>query len=99
MDIRNLLDTAPVSDPFSELSAGDKAEADMKAEIAVHIHEKRIGMHMTQKEFAAFTGVSQTMVSKWESGEYNFTVGNLSRLMATLGLKLEIVSASALASA
>ena len=71
----------------------------MKAEIAIHIHEKRISMNMTQKDFAEFTGVSQTMVSKWESGEYNFTVGNLSRLMVTLGLKLEIVSIPALASA
>lgn len=99
MDIDKLISNAPTGDPFSELSAGDKVEADMKAEIAMSIHSKRLGMNMTQKEFADFTGVSQTMVSKWESGEYNFSIDNLSRLMATLGLRLEIISDSTLASA
>ena len=92
MDIKKLLEMTPVEDPFSGLTAADKAESDMKAEISVCIHEKRLNMNMTQKEFAKFAGVSQTMVSKWESGEYNFTIGNLSRLMTTLGLKIEIVA-------
>ena len=91
MDVNKLLSSSLIGDPFSELSAEDKAEADMKAEIAVHIHKKRIDMNMTQTEFADFMGVSQSMVSKWESGEYNFSVCNLSRLMYTLGLKIEIV--------
>ena len=90
--IDKILAGAKISDGFSDLSTEDKADADLKAEIAMHIHEKRIDMHMTQKEFAEFNGVSQTMVSKWESGEYNFSLDNLSHLMATLGLKLEIVN-------
>ena len=76
MNINDLLNNAQTSDPFRELSPADKAEADMKAEIALCIHEKRISLNMTQREFAEFEGVSQTMVSKWESGEYNFSIGN-----------------------
>ena len=91
MNLEQLINSAPVVDPFSELSAEDKAETDMKAEIAIHIHEKRMGMNMSQEEFADFMGVSGKMVSEWESGEYNFSVDNLTRLMAALGLKLEIV--------
>ncbi|MCH5279935.1 MAG: helix-turn-helix transcriptional regulator [Lachnospiraceae bacterium] len=33
-------------------------------------------MGMTQLEFAKHMGVSQGMVSKWESREYNFTNTN-----------------------
>ena len=71
----------------------------MKAEIALCIHEKRISLNMTQREFAEFEGVSQTMVSKWESGEYNFSIGNLARIMASLGMKLEISPVQELVSA
>ena len=41
---------------------------------------------MNQKQFASFMGVSQAMISKWESGEYNFTINTLNEICDKLGL-------------
>lgn len=49
----------------------------------------RMEHHMTQKEFASYMGVSQVMISKWESGEYNFSVKALSEISTRLGLSLD----------
>ena len=69
-----VLGYASEDDLFKDLSEEEKAEADMMAEIAMQIHNKRIEMNMNQSQFAEYNGVSQAMVSKWESGEYNFSV-------------------------
>ena len=45
----------------------------IKAVVAAVILKKRISLGMNQKEFASYMGVSQGMISKWESGNYNFT--------------------------
>lgn len=42
------------------------------AKISARIERCRLEMKMTQKEFAEYMGVTQGMVSKWESREYNF---------------------------
>ena len=41
---------------------------------------------MTQKEFAKFMGVTQGMVSKWESGDYNFTIESICNILEKLDL-------------
>ena len=46
---------------------------------------------MSQKEFAAYMGVSQGMISKWESREYNFTVRSLNEICQKLNLKFNIL--------
>lgn len=51
---------------------------------AIELRRKELGMN--QKQFAAHMGVSQAMVSKWESGEYNFTINTLNEICAKLGL-------------
>ena len=45
---------------------------------------------MTQKEFADYMGVTQGMVSKWESREYNFTIKSLNEICQKLGLSLSM---------
>lgn len=45
-------------------------------------------MHMSQKEFATYMGVSQSMVSKWESREYNFTTKALNEICKKLNLPI-----------
>ena len=57
-----------------------------QAAISSRIEMWRAEHGMTQKQFAEFVGVTQTMVSKWESGEYNFTI----KTLATLSEKLDI---------
>ena len=88
MNIQNKLDSAKELDFFSELSLEEKQQADFLADIAILIHDRRIELGMTQSQFAALNHVSQSIVSKWESGDYNFTVGSLLSILSTIGLKL-----------
>ena len=56
------------------------------AKISARLEMKRLDLGMTQKEFAVFMGVSQGMVSKWESREYNFTISTLNEICDKIGL-------------
>lgn len=47
-------------------------------------------MGMTQMEFAKFMGVTQGMVSKWESRDYNFTIRSLNEICQKLDLTLTV---------
>lgn len=86
MSIESRLVNAKEVDIFSELSQEEKMEADLLADIAMQIHTRRTEMGMTQAEFARYMGVAQTMVSKWESGSYNFTLQKLVQIYSKLGL-------------
>lgn len=57
--------------------------------IAAKIELKRTALGMTQKEFAKKMGVSQGMVSRWESGTYNFTITTLNEICKKLELEFE----------
>ena len=45
---------------------------------------------MTQAEFAKFMGVSQGMISKWESEYYNFTIETLANICEKLDWDMNI---------
>lgn len=77
-------------DLFEDLTKAEKLEADIMGSIAVAIIEKRLSMGMTQTEFAKFLGVSQSMVVKWESCEYNFTIRSLVKITSLLNLNLNL---------
>ena len=47
-------------------------------------------MGMNQQEFAKYMGVTQGMVSKWESREYNFTIKTLNEICQKINLKLYV---------
>lgn len=71
------------------------SEAEVKttielAKISAKIEKCRLDLGMTQKEFADYMGVTQGMVSKWESREYNFTVRSLNEICQKLGLSLSM---------
>ncbi len=57
--------------------------------IASEITIRRIDEHMTQKEFAALLGVSQSTLSKWESGDTNFTLSTLVSIAHKLNLEMQ----------
>ena len=48
------------------------------------------GAEQTEKEFADYMGVTQGMVSKWESREYNFTIKTLNDICEKLNLTLSV---------
>jgi transcriptional regulator with XRE-family HTH domain len=58
--------------------------------ISKRIEEKRLSMDMNQAEFAKYMDVSQSMVSKWESGSYNFTIKTLREICHRLDLDLNL---------
>ena len=60
------------------------------AKISARIERCRIEMGMTQQEFAKHMGVSQGMVSKWESREYNFTIRTLNEICQKLDLEFSV---------
>ena len=71
------------------------SEAEIKttvelAKISAKIERRRLDLGMTQKEFADFMGVTQGMVSKWESREYNFTIRSLNEISEKLGLDVSV---------
>lgn len=57
--------------------------------ICGEIVSQRLNRGMTQKQFADFMGVSQGMVSKWESGDCNFTLQSLVHIAAKLGIPMQ----------
>lgn len=58
------------------------------AKISAQIERGRLEMGMTQQEFAEYMGVTQGMVSKWESREYNFTIKTLNDICQKIDLEL-----------
>lgn len=57
--------------------------------ISAEIYTKRCKMGFDQKAFAKYMGVSQGMVSRWESGTYNFSIATLVKICAKLNLVFE----------
>ena len=62
------------------------------AKISAQIERCRLDMGMTQQKFAEYMGVTQAMVSKWESREYNFTIRTLNEICQKTNLNLSINS-------
>lgn len=79
--------TTWISEGFSDAEVKTMIEL---AKISARIERCRIEMQMTQKEFAKYMGVSQGMVSKWESREYNFTIRTLNDICQKIDLELAV---------
>jgi transcriptional regulator with XRE-family HTH domain len=82
--ITNAKSTSWVTEGLSETEIKTTVEL---AKISARIEKRRLDMGMTQKEFANYMGVSQGMVSKWESGEYNFSINSLNEICNKLDLR------------
>ena len=85
--IANAKEASWVSEGLSEAEIITTVEL---AKISAKIERARIELGMTQKEFADYMGVTQGMVSKWESREYNFTIRSLNEISYKLGIPLTI---------
>lgn len=89
----NIFDNAVEFDNglFDCLTKSQKAKAEIKGKLAGIIFNKRAQLGMNQKEFAKHMGVTQGLVSKWESSQYNFTVETLVDILDKLDMKLEML--------
>ncbi len=72
------------------LSRKDVQAGIIKGKIASAILIKRCELGMNQTTFARYMGVSQAMVSKWESGECNFTIAAISEISEKLSLIFDV---------
>ena len=85
--IANAQETTWVTESLSEAEIKSTIEL---AKISAKIEKCRQNMNMTQKEFAEYMNVSQGMISKWESREYNFTIKSLNEICEKLHLSLKL---------
>ncbi len=72
------------------ISKSDVYAANAIAKISAFIYKRRLDLQMTQKAFAEMMGVTQGMVSKWESAEYNFTIENIAQISEKLNVIFDI---------
>ena len=85
--IANAKKTNWVAEGLSEAEIKTTVEL---AKISARIERCRLDLGMTQREFADYMGVSQGMVSKWESREYNFTIKSLNEICEKLNLAMTV---------
>lgn len=72
------------------ISKGDIYASKAIAKVAMFLYKYRKNLKMSQKDFARMMGVTQGMVSKWESAEYNFTIENIAQIAEKLNVVFEI---------
>lgn len=75
---------------FASLTKEDRLANKLIAYVANLLAVERQKKDLSQKDFATLLGVSQPMVSKWESGEYNFSLENIAKLACKLSLEVEL---------
>ena len=79
-----------IDDLFSlfeeSLSASDILAAKVNAQISSSITKERLKLHMNQAEFAKHINASQSLVSRWESGDYNFSIKKIAEIASSLDL-------------
>ena len=60
------------------------------AKISAFIYKRRKELGMSQRAFAKMMDVTQGMVSKWESAEYNFTIESIAQISEKLNVTFDI---------
>ncbi|MFA5637622.1 MAG: helix-turn-helix transcriptional regulator [Anaerovoracaceae bacterium] len=64
---------------------------DMLVDIACRIITYRLDNNITQKQLGEKLNITQAMVSKLESGEYNPSIGYLFKIADKLGWKFQLI--------
>ena len=64
---------------------------DIYYKISTAIFKYRVKHDLSQKKLAQMLGVTQSMVSKLESGDYNYTIEQLWKVSQKLGFKFNVV--------
>ncbi len=68
------------------LSPADVLSSKLRAQVSTAFTRERLKLHMTQSEFARHIGVTQSQISRWEHGDYNFSLEKISDIAAKLNL-------------
>lgn len=90
MNKKALSNVPTASKLFSSMTPAEKEYNKIMAEVSYQIQIARKRLNMNQKEFASLLGVTQGMVSKWESCSYNFSMEKITQIFTKLNLKVDI---------
>lgn len=75
---------------FSEsLTPADIISAKLMSQISSAITSERLHLHLSQKEFANHIGATQSLISRWECGDYNFSINKIAEIAAKLDLNVD----------
>ena len=76
---------------FSDiLDPADVLTSKLMAQISSSITSERLRLRMSQEKFAEHIGVAQSLVSRWEHGNYNFSIRKLSEIAVKLNLDVNL---------
>lgn len=79
-------------DLFSEsLAASDVLASKLMSQISSAITKERIKLSMNQNDFAKHLNVSQSEISRWEHGDYNFSLKKISQIAEKLDMDIDII--------
>lgn len=74
----------------NSLSPAEILSAKLMGQISSSITKERLKLHMNQHSFANHIGVTQSQVSRWEQGDYNFTIKKIAEVATALNLDVNI---------
>ena len=79
-------------DLFSEsLSPADVISAKLMSQISTAITKERMKLSMNQADFAKHIDATQSLVSRWEHGDYNFSIRKIAEIAASLNLDVNFL--------
>ena len=71
------------------LDAADILTSKIMAQISTAITKERLKLHMNQSEFAKYINASQSLVYRWERGDYNFSIRKIAEIATALNLDVD----------
>lgn len=75
---------------FSDtLTPADVLSAKLMSQISGAITSERLKRNMSQKDFAEYIDATQSLVSRWEKGNYNFSINKIADILTKLGLNAD----------
>lgn len=91
VDLNNLPDAWEMINKLDGEEGNEKDELyDIYYQISTAIFKYRLKHVLSQTKLADKLGVTQAMVSKLESGDYNYTIEQLWKVSQKLGFKLNV---------
>ncbi len=76
---------------FDEIPAEERAATRLSFEVSNKIYDLMIEKGLSKKQFAIALGRRPSEVSKWLSGEHNFTIATLAMLSTFFGKPIVVV--------
>lgn len=72
------------------LTPADVITSKLMAQISSAITKERLKLSMNQSDFAKHIGATQSLVSRWEHGDYNFSIRKIAEIAEKLDLDVNI---------